>query len=148
IFVSDYSLRSDCGTAYHCLFLRAVRKREKIRRRPYVALVDRPCGARRQRVCVVRRQLEQNQSHDGVLRVGRSIVISPPRSRSRNTRRLISRLTPSIFRRPLGSGKLSLLVFQWTCSSSMQTKVAGDRVCLAAAAIHHSGTLTNGSTFL
>jgi hypothetical protein len=75
----------------------------------------------------------------GVLRVGRSIAISSARSSSANTRRLTSRLTPSFASYPFGSAKVRLLVFQRNRSSSISTIVTGDRVALAAAAVHLIG---------
>jgi hypothetical protein len=48
----------------------------------------------------------------GVLRAGLSTTINPARSRSRNARRLVSRVTPSLASLPLGSGKVSRLAFQ------------------------------------
>src|SRR6516225_9441306 len=83
----------------------------------------------------------------GVFRVDRSTVISPPLSRSRSTRRLISRLTPNFLRFPLGRGKVGLLAFQDRWRSSIQTRVVDDFVVVAACWIHHRGTFTKGSTF-
>src|SRR6516164_8890156 len=83
----------------------------------------------------------------GVFRGGLSTVISPPLSRSRSTRRLISRLTPIFRRVPLGRGKVRLLAFQDRWRSSIQTKVVDDFVVVAACWIHHRGTFTKGSTF-
>src|SRR4029077_10014788 len=93
------------------------------------------------------KSLTQNITR-GVLLERRSTVISPAASRSRSTRRLASRPTPFFPRLPLGNGNVRLLAFQDLCSSSIQTKAFSVLVALAASIAHHSGTLTNGSTFL
>ena len=76
----------------------------------------------------------------GVFRGRRSTVSKGRRSKFRSTRRLVSRLTPNTFNLPFGSGKVELLAFHAAWSSSIKTRVAGDRASLAASFIHHSGT--------
>src|SRR6516225_9327158 len=84
----------------------------------------------------------------GDLRFGRSTLISPARSRSRSTRRFVSRPAPCFCRRLLGSEKVVLLVRQAQCSSSASTTTLGALVAFAASTSHHSGIFTNGLLLL
>src|SRR6266540_2053724 len=54
----------------------------------------------------------------GVFRGRRSTTISPALSRSCKARRLVSRLMPSFFNLPFGSGKVRFLAFQEAYKSS------------------------------